>query len=99
MTAISVPGMPVSVTVPGAATEATLADIKADVALIKADVDAINLKSPAAMLTKRFDQIVPDFSGLLTKVYTTKLAGVAQEVLTITYTDATKTTPSDWKVV
>ena len=76
----------------GGATEATLADIETQ-------VTAINAKSPAAMLTKRFDQIVPNFSGALTKVYTTKLAGVTQEVLTITYTDATKTTPSDWKVV
>ena len=76
----------------GIATEATLDDIKTEVV-------AINLKTPAAMLTKRFDQIVPDFTGVLTKVYTTKLAGVSQEVLTITYTDATKTVPSDWKVV
>lgn len=92
MTAISVPGMPVSVTVPGAATEATLADIKTKVV-------EINAKSPAAFLTKPYDQIVPDVSGAKTKVYTSKLAGVTQQTLTITYTDATKRTPSDYKVV
>jgi hypothetical protein len=76
----------------GIATEATLADIKTE-------VTEINAKTGASFFTLPYDEMDVDESGALTDVYTTKLATVTQQTMTITYSSATKQSITNIKVV
>jgi hypothetical protein len=54
---------------------------------------------PIGFWTLPYDEIVPDYSGSVTNVYVSKLAGVTQQTLTVTYEDATKNVEINFKVV
>lgn len=79
-------------------------NIATDVGLIKGYVDGIEGKidsliafGGATFFTKPYDQIVPS-TDATHDYYTSKLAAASQQVLTITYSDATKATISDISV-
>ena len=76
----------------GGATEATLADIETQ-------VTEINTKSGASFFTLPYDEMDVNESGATTDVYTTKLATVTQQTMTITYANATKQNITNIKVV
>jgi hypothetical protein len=59
---------------------------------------ALNTR-PIGFFTLPYDQIVPDYSGSTTDVFVSKLDGVTQQTLTITYTDATKNVETNFQVV
>ena len=96
----------------GLATEVTLAAIKAvldtqlDVALSSlaadATVQAGNNQMSAinkGFFFKPYDELSANYSGATTDVWTSKLATVTQQVLTITYADSTKAQITNVKVV
>ncbi len=59
---------------------------------------ALNTR-PIGFWTLPYDQIVPDYTGVLTNVWVSKLAGVTQQTLTVTYSDASKNIEIDFTVV
>jgi hypothetical protein len=84
-----------SVTITGVATEATLSNIAAIEADILTQTNAIG----KGLFFKPYDEIVPNFAGSTTDVYTSKLATVTQQTLTITYADSSKAVMTNIKVV
>lgn len=83
MTAISVPGTPVAVSVPGVATEATLADINTDVAAIKTDVAAIETYVDG--IETKIDQVKLLFAGNLLAGVSFDWTGFTPAALTDTF--------------
>lgn len=73
------------------ATQTTLASVLVD-------TTAIKNKTAAVFFTKSYDQIVPSVTAT-EDVYTTKLLGVTQQTLTVTYSDSTKSTVTNYQVV
>jgi hypothetical protein len=83
---------PITVATTGLATEA-----KQDVTNTK--LDTLSSKTAqTGFFTLAYDQIVPT-TDATHDYYTSKLAGVSKQVLTITYADATKAVATDYKVV
>lgn len=92
---------PIIVSIPaGAATEVTAAAILVDTTAIASGISTIVTQTkPIGLFTKPYDEMDEDVSGSGTNVYTTKLAGVAVQILTVTYSDATKNQAINYKVV
>jgi hypothetical protein len=53
--------------------------------------------TPVGMFTLPYDEVTPTYNYLST-IWTTKKNGQTVQVLTVTYTDPTKTVPSNYKV-
>jgi hypothetical protein len=53
---------------------------------------------PVGFFTLPYDQIVPTY-GATSDTYVSKLAGVTQQTLTITYADGTKAVATNFQVV
>lgn len=88
------------------ATEATLATRGSEATLAtrasESTLAAANAKLGAVakgFFTLPYDELSANYAGATTDVWTSKLATVVQQVLTITYTDATKAVISGVKVV
>lgn len=100
---------PLIVSTGALATEATLDAIKtlldANVAVpvataakqdtLQTQMNAVN----KGFFSKPYDEQDADYSGATTDVWTSKLATVTQQTLTITYADATKAVITNVKVV
>lgn len=78
-----------------AATETTQLAVKADLDTVVTNVSSL----AKGFFTLTFDEISIDKTGLTTDVYTSKLATVSRQVLTITYSDSTKSNMTNVKVV
>jgi hypothetical protein len=83
---------PLSVSSGNIATETTLDAIKT---LLDTQVAALN----KGFFSKPYDELSADYAGSTTDVWTSKLATVTQQVLTITYADSTKAQITNVKVV
>lgn len=79
----------------------TTGTVKTAVDAVKTSVDAVTTRlntMPTAFFTKPFDEITPTASAT-EDIFTSRLASVVQQILTIYYSSAAKTTVTNYKVV
>lgn len=89
---------PISVNTAGLATEAKQDDIISEISTANSTLTALDLKTAqVGFFTKPYDEIIPS-SDATHDYYQTKLALVTQQVLTVTYADATKAVVTNYKV-
>jgi hypothetical protein len=80
-------------------TNTKLDTLHTDIGSTNTKLDTLSAKTAkTGFFTKSYDQIVPT-TDATHDYYTSKLATVSQQVLTITYADATKAVATDYKVV
>lgn len=92
---------PQNINTTGLATEAKQDVTNTKLDTLHTDTAAVTTRlnqMGAAFFTKAFDEIVPT-TDATHDIYTSKLATVTQQTLTITYSDATKSTVTSYKVV